>query len=133
MDEISEMIGKAAAKASAGEVFQALAYGALKARAARIASNHIIRIGKFDLMVTEDENGDGQVVQAILPLEEMQALALEKARELDSSADRWSESERRQWLADFWDELAEYLAKWQGIRMRRGPGENMTFEKAVSR
>ena len=30
-------------------------------------------------------------------------------------------------------ELARYLAKWQGIKMRRGPGENITFEKAVSR
>jgi hypothetical protein len=130
---MNEMIGKAAAKASADEVFQALAYGALKVRAARIASNHIIRIGKFYLMVAEDENGDGQVVQAILPMEEMQAMALAKARELDGSADSWSESERRQWLEDFWDGLAQYLAKWQGIRMRRGPGENMTLEKAVSR
>jgi hypothetical protein len=127
------MIGRVVAKASANEVFQALAYGALKARAARIASNHIIRIGKFDLMVAEDENGDGQVVQAILSLEEMQFMALAKALEMDSSADRWSESERRQWLVDFWDGLAQYLAKWQGIRMRRGPGENITFEKAVSR
>lgn len=130
---MNEMISKAAAKASADEVFQALAYGALKARAARIASNHIIRIGKFDLMVAEDENGDGQMVQAILPLEDMQVLALAKARELDGSADGWNESERRQWLADFWDGLAQYLAKWQGIRMRKGPGENMTFEKSVSR
>lgn len=130
---MNEMIGKMVAKASANELFQALAYGALKVRAARIASNHIIRIGKFDLMVAEDENGDGQVVQAILPLEEMQVLALANARELDCSAEGWSESERRQWLADFWEGLAQYLAKWQGIRMRRGPGENMTFEKTVSR
>jgi hypothetical protein len=130
---MNEMIGKAVAKASADEVFQVLAYGALKVRAARIASNHIIRIGKFDLMVAEDENGDGQVVQAILPLEEMQVLALAKARELDGSADSWTESEGRQWLAEFWEGLARYLDKWQGIRMRRGPGENLTFEKAVSR
>ncbi|OPY49744.1 MAG: hypothetical protein A4E49_03018 [Methanosaeta sp. PtaU1.Bin112] len=130
---MNEMIGKAVAKASTDELFQALSYGALKVRAARIASNHIIRIGKFDLMVAEDENGDGQVVQAILPMEEMQVMALANARELDSSAEGWSESDRRQWLADFWDGLAQYLAKWQGIRMRRGPGENMTFEKAVSR
>ena len=130
---MDEMIGKAVAKASADELFQALAYGALKARAARIASNHIIRIGKFDLMVAEDENGDGQVVQAILPLEEMQLLALSTAREIDGSAESWSESERRQWLADFWEGMAQYMAKWQGIRMQRGPGENMTLEKAVGR
>jgi hypothetical protein len=32
-----------------------------------------------------------------------------------------------------WGELARYLAKWQDIKMRRGLGENMAFEKAVSR
>ena len=70
-----ELISKAAQKASSEEVFQALAYGALKARATRIASNQIIRIGEFDLMVAEDENGDGQVVQIIRPLEQMQGMA----------------------------------------------------------
>ena len=127
------MISKAAAKASSENVFQMLAYGALKARAARISSNQIIRIGEFDLMVAEDENGDGQVVQIIQPLEQMQGMALARARELDSSVDGWSDSEKREWLAAFLDELAQYLAKWQGIKMRHGPGENITFEKAVSR
>jgi hypothetical protein len=130
---MNDLISKAAAKSSQEEIFRALAYGALKARAARIASNQIIRIGEFDLMVAEDENGDGQVVQIILPLEEMQANALARARELDSSAEGWGDSERREWLAAFWDELARYLGKWQGIKMRHGPGENITFEKAVSR
>ena len=132
-DEVNKMISKAAAKASSEKVFQMLAYGALKARAARISSNQIIRIGEFDLMVADDENGDGQVVQIILPLAEMEAMALARARELDNSVDGWSDSERRQWLAAFWEELARYLAKWQGIKMRGGPGENITFEKAVSR
>jgi hypothetical protein len=127
------LISKAAAKSSQDEVFQALAYGALKARAARIASNQIIRIGEFDLMVAEDENGNGQVVQIILPQEEMEAMVLARARELDSSVDGWSDSVIREWLAAFWGELAQYLTKWQGIKMRRGPGENITFEKAVSR
>jgi len=37
----------------------------LKVRAARIHPNQIIRINEFDLMVTEDENDDGLVVQII--------------------------------------------------------------------
>jgi len=124
---------KAAQKASQEEVFSALAYGALKARAARIAPNQIIRIGEFELMVAEDENGDGLVVQIILPLERMEGLALQKARELDGCPEGWSDQERREWLADFWGELARYLAKWQDIKMCPGPGENVTIEKAVSR
>lgn len=130
---MNEMISKAAQRASSEKVFQTLAYGALKARAARIASNQIIRIGEFDLMVAEDENGDGQVVQIVLPLEEMEAMALARACELDSSVDGWCNSERREWLAAFWGELSRYLTKWQGIKMRHGPGENITFEKAVCR
>ena len=132
-DGMNELISKAVQNASQEEVFQALAYGALKARAARIAPNQIIRIGEFDLMVAEDENGDGLVVQIILPLVQMEGLALARARELDGSATGWSDHERREWLAAFWGELARYLAKWQDIKMRRGPGENMTFERAVSR
>ncbi|MCK9441065.1 MAG: hypothetical protein M0Q13_06565 [Methanothrix sp.] len=130
---MNELISKAAAKASQGEIFRALAYGALKARAARIAPNQIIRINEFDLMVADDENGDGLVVQIILPLVQMEGLVLAWARELDGCVESWSDHDRREWLAVFWGELAMYLAKWQDIKMRLGPGENITFEKAVSR
>lgn len=130
---MNELIRKAAQKASQEEVFQALAYAALKARAARIAPNQIIRRGEFEMIVAEDENGEGLVVLIILPQELMEAMALARACELDGSAEGWSDHERREWLAAFWGELARYLAKWQGIKMRRGPGENITFEKAVSR
>jgi hypothetical protein len=63
----------------------------------------------------------------------MEGLALTRVRELGGPAASGSDHERREWLAAFWDELARYLAKWQDIKMRRGPGENVTFEKAVSR
>ena len=130
---MNELISKAAAKASQEEIFRALAYGALKVRAARLAPNQIIRTGEFELIVAEDENGDGLVVQIILPLVQMEGLALARACELEGSATGWSDHERREWLSAFWRELALYLAKWQGIKMRWGPGENVTFEKAVSR
>ena len=130
---MNELISKAVQKASQDEVFQALAYAALKARAARIAPNQLLRIREFELMVAEDENGDGLVVQIILLREQMEGMALARARELDGCAKRWSDHERREWLGAFWRELALYLAKWQDIKMRRGPGENATFEKTVSR
>ena len=72
-------------------------------------------------------------MQVILPLVQMEGLALARASELDGSATGWSDHERREWLSAFWRELALYLAKWQGIKMCWGPGENVTFEKAVSR
>jgi len=41
------------------EIFRAMAYGALKARAGRLAPGEIINIGEFELIVAEDENGEG--------------------------------------------------------------------------
>jgi hypothetical protein len=130
---MDELIRKAAQKASQEEVFSALAYAALKARAGRIAPNQIIRTGGYELLVAEDENGEGLVVQIILPLQEMEAMALRKASELDRRAGGWNDLERQEWLAEFWRELSAYLEKWQQTKMLRGPGENVTLEKSVSR
>jgi len=53
-------MSRVVAKASSEAVFQALAYGALKARAGRIAPNQIIRSGDFELIVADDEAGSPQ-------------------------------------------------------------------------
>lgn len=130
---MKDLANKVAVKVSLEDIFQALSYAALKARAGRIAPNQILRAGDFDLMVTHDENGDGLVVQLILPLADLEDMALSWAGELDSSVQGWNERERREWLDVFFSELARHLVRWQGISMLRGPGENVTMEKAVSR
>ena len=56
---------KAVQMFSQEEIFRAIAYGALKARAGRLAPGEIINIGEFELIVAEDENGEGIVVQII--------------------------------------------------------------------
>jgi len=115
------------------EIFRAIAYGALKARAGRLAPGEIMLIGEFELTVAEDENGEGVVVQIIETMANMESLALDKMRSQDTTGESWSEHERRAWMAAFWKDLALYLEKWQKIRMRPGPGENITFEAQVSR
>lgn len=130
---MKDLAGKTATKVSQEEVFQALSYAALKARAGRIAPNQILRVGNFELIVAHDEEGDGMVVQMILPLADLQAMALAWAGELDGSVQAWSDGERRAWLESFFSELARYLSRWQSVVMRRGPGENVTLEQAVSR
>jgi hypothetical protein len=132
-EQMSDLTGKTVQKASSEEVFQALAYAALKARAGRIAPNQIIKTGKYEMLVAEDENGYGLVVQIILPIQQMEEMALAKARELDCTVEDWSDHVRLEWLAGFWRELSAYLERWQHIKMLRGPGENITFERAVSR
>jgi hypothetical protein len=129
---MKDLSGKAAAKVSQEEVFQALSYAALKARAGRIAPNQILRVGNFELIVAHDEEGVGLVVQMILPLADLQALALARAGELDGSVQAWNDGERRAWVESFFSELARYLSRWQSVVMCRGPGENVTLEKAVS-
>ena len=115
------------------EVFRAIALGALKARAGRLGPGEIMKIGEFELTVAEDENGEGIVVQIIETMASMESLALAKVRSQDTTIESWSEHEQRVWMAAFWRDLAQYLNKWQGIKMRLGPGEHITFEKAVSK
>ena len=130
---MSEQRIKAVQMFSQEEIFRAIAYGALKARAARLAPGEIINIGEFELIVAEDENGEGIVVQIIENMAKMESLVLAKVRSQDMAIESWSDREHRDWMAAFWRDLAQYLDKWQNIKMRLGPGEHITFEKAVSR
>ena len=120
-----------AAQVSREEIFQALAYASLKARAGHLAPGTVVEIGSFDMMVAEDEAGDGIVVQIIVPRKQMEALALAKLEGLDAAVSSWKEQEKADWLASVFAELRNVLRKWQGIEMRQGPGENLTFEKSV--
>lgn len=133
VDLMKDLMSRVAAKASQDALFQALAYAALKARAGRIAPNQIIRSGDFELIVAHDENGEGLVVQLMLPWADLQALVLSYAATLEPAAEHWREGERREFMGGIFAELARYLARWQGIVMRRGPGEDVTLELAVSR
>ena len=124
---------KAVQMFSQEEIFRAIAYGALKARAARLAPGEIINIGEFELIVAEDENGEGIVVQIIETMANMESQVLAKVRLQDMAIESRSDHEQRDGMAAFWRDLAQYLDKWQNIKMRLGPGEHITFEKAVSR
>jgi hypothetical protein len=130
---MSEQRIKAVQMFSQEEIFQAIAYGALKARAGRLAPGEIFNIGEFELIVAEDENGEGIVVQIIETLSKMESRVLSKMRTQDTMQGRPGDHEQRDWMAAFWRDLAQYLDKWQNIKMRLGPGEHITFEKAVSK
>jgi hypothetical protein len=130
MDELNRKVVQMLASE---EIFQSLAYGALKARASRLAPGEIIQSGGFEMMVVEDENGEGIVVQIIETVERMDALVLARAKNAGIPMDGWSDQERRTWMAFIWSELARMLSQWQNIKIRAGPGENMTIEMAVSR
>ncbi|HNY33665.1 MAG TPA: hypothetical protein PKK68_03315 [Methanothrix soehngenii] len=129
--DMLEMRMRAVQLAAREEIFLAIAQGALKARARRLAPESSMEVGSFKMMVVEDENGDGCAVQVIVSRKMIEDLALEKAQYLDKSAEGWSDHERRMWLEAFWRDLGPYLYKWKQIRMRPGPGESITFEIQV--
>jgi hypothetical protein len=131
--DMQELRTRAVQLAAGEAIFQAIAQGALKARAGRLAPESSMEVGGFRMMVVEDENGEGCAVQLIESRKSLEDMALEKARSLDRSADEWSEHDRRVWREAFWWELGLYLQKLKHIRMRRGPGENITFEMQVSK
>lgn len=126
-------INKAAQMASGDDVFKAIGFAALKARASNMEPGDIASIGDYDLVVAEDEEGSGVVVQIILEKEMIEKLAFARAAELSLDLRGLHEGERRQWMSGFLKELKDYLGKWYQIKMRPGPGENFTFEKAVYR
>ena len=98
---MSEQRIKAVQMFSQEEIFRAIAYGALKARAGRLAPGEIINIGEFELIVAEDENGEGIVVQIIETMAKMESLVLSKMRTQDKAIESWSDREQRDWMAAF--------------------------------
>jgi hypothetical protein len=128
---MDDRIRREAKIASQSEIFQALGYAALKARALGSKSGEIIRIGSREVVVAEDEEGDGIVVQIIENRQCIEDLAFSRAGEIGIAFG--SDHEEREWRASFIEELRSILEKWQGIEMRVGPGENLTFEKAIQR
>ena len=85
--DMLEMRMRAVQLAAREEIFLAIAQGALKARARRLAPESSMEVGSFKMMVVEDENGEGCAVQVIESRKMMEDLALEKAQYLDKSAE----------------------------------------------
>ncbi len=126
---MDDQIRRAAQMASQSEIFQALGYAALKARALGPRPGEIIRIGSREVVVAEDEVGEGIVVQIIETRRSIEDLASCRAEELRLVFG--SDHAEREWMDSFMKELRAILGKWQEIEMRFGPGENLTFERAV--
>ncbi len=98
--------------ASQEEIFRAMGYAALKARAGQHSPGEIITIGRFEMVVVEDEEGDGIVVQIIETRQEMEDLAPEA----------WDDRQRREWTDAFLEELGKAAAQVAGDRDETGAG-----------
>jgi len=122
---------RVATSVSQEEIFKAVIYGALKARAGHLPPGEIIRIGRFEMLVVEDEVGEGVAVQIIEERKSLEDLALSRAHELGLTVAEWSDEERASWMEFFFLHLQERLSKWEKIKIRKGPGESLTIEKDI--
>ena len=80
-------------------------------------------------MVAEDENGDGLVVQIILPLVQMEGLALARACELDGSADRLERSREAGVAERFLERTGFVLGQMAGHQDALGAGGECDFRE----
>jgi hypothetical protein len=113
------------------EVFQALSRAALKARAQGLLPGEIIAIGPHAVVVQKDETGDGMVVQSIVSQEHLESLAETKASQIGLDLSALKGAKGAEGTRSLLDSLARVLKRGQAISIRKGPGENLTFEKAV--
>jgi hypothetical protein len=117
-----------ARKVSQEEIFQSIGYAALKARAGRLDPGDIVKIGSFEFVMAEDEEGEGVVAQIIIERREMEGLAMARAEEMGLDL---AGSAGKKMMSSLLIELEDILERWQGIKIREGPGENFTLEKAA--
>jgi len=117
-----------ARKMSQEEIFQSIGYAALKARARRLDPGDIVKIGNLEFVMAEDEEGEGVVAQIIIGRWEVEGLAMARAKEMGMDLEGAAGKEMMNSLLT---ELKEILERWQGIKLRAGPGENLTLEKAA--
>jgi hypothetical protein len=133
MGEWKDTAAKAAQIASESELFRAASYAALKARAGRMARGDIVRIGEHEFTVDEDELEETMVVVMILPRRSLEDLAASEAVHLGLELESMSRPEQIGWMEAFFGHLQEILRKWHQVRLLKGPGENVTLEKAAYR
>lgn len=130
-EEMKDSSSRAVQLAAEDDFFKSIAYAALKVKARKLGPGEIVRIWGYELVVAEDEECDGITIQIIQSREYIENLARSKARKAGIDLSIMSDDERWQWMRLFLDELSETLSKWQEIEIRHGPGDNLTFERAV--
>ncbi len=128
---MNDLINRVALQALDDNLFKSLGFAALRARARHLEIGETLNIGGFDFLIAEDEEGQGVAILIVLSRQYVEDLALILAKASGLSLEGMEASERTRWLSLFSDELERNLRKWQQIKMRLGPGEDLTFEKVA--
>jgi len=130
---MNDLIARIALQAMDDDLFKSLGFAALRARAQRLDTGETLNLGGFDFLIAEDEEGEGIVAIIVLSRTYIENLVSVLADENGLNLESMAISEQLKWLRIFFDELEADLRKWQQIKMRIGPGEDLTFEKVAYR
>jgi hypothetical protein len=90
-----------------------------------------VEVGNHNIAVQEDESGEGIVVQSIVGISDIETLVETTAIKADLDLKVLAVLGKAEFMQSFITHLRRELERWQGISMRMGPGENITFEMAV--
>lgn len=93
----------------------------------------VIKSGRYEFVVDEDELGEFVVVHTVLPRIEIEGLGEAAAIDLGVDIRSMSNIEILEWKGVFINNLKVLLQKWHQIKCLKGPGENLTFERTAYR
>jgi hypothetical protein len=115
------------------DLFRAMGTAAFKVRAGMLGIGSIVKSGGYEFVVDIDELGEWAVIHIVLPKKEIEALGEAAAKDLGIDIESVSDMEMPEWKCVFIDDLKVLLEKWHEIKCLKGPGENMTLERAAYR
>ncbi|VVB64680.1 Uncharacterised protein [uncultured archaeon] len=113
------------------DLFRALGSAAFKVRAGMLGIGSIVKSSGYEFVVDEDELSESVVVHIVLPRKEIEALGEAAAKDLGIDTKSMSDIELPEWKGVFIDDLKVLLEKWHEIKCLKGPGDNLTFERAA--
>ncbi|MDD1742741.1 MAG: hypothetical protein LUQ47_05345 [Methanotrichaceae archaeon] len=127
---MDDIIRAAVKSAMEDDLFKSMNFAAIRARAGRLEPGETLLLGGYDFLLAEDEEGTGYVVMIVLSRQYIENFAIDK---MEGAGIRFEDKAllRTEFFQKFFEELRRNLQKFQQIRIRFGPGDDLTFEKAV--
>jgi hypothetical protein len=129
-EEMDDIIRAAVKSAIEDDLFRLINFAAIRARAGRLEPGEILLLGGYDFLLAEDEEGTGFVVMIVLSRQYIENFAIDK---MEGAGIRFEDESqlRTEFFQKFFEELRRNLQKFQQIKIRFGPGDDLTFEKAA--
>ena len=129
-EEMDDIIRAAVKSAMEDDLFKSMNFAAIRARAGRLEPGETLLLGGYDFLLAEDEEGTGFVVMIVLSRQYIENFAIDKMEGAGIRSEDKAQL-RTEFFQKFFEELRRNLQKFQQIKIRFGPGDDLTFENAA--